>query len=375
MKKWMFWMLVVATLLFGSVFGFYQFKQVMMRDFMASMPVPSVPVTAMTVAASDWVPMIHAIGFIEPENGVTLSTAEAGVVSEIKFSSGQQVEQGELLVKLDSGKEAADLRSAQSRLTSVRAESERQAKLARDSLVTQSVADAAAADYQSLRAQIDSLNASIERREIRAPFSGVTGINLVQLGQYLQTGTEVVRLDDIHHMKIRFIISEKNYPKVSVGMAVDITVSAYPGRVFAGKINAIDPAIDYKSGVVQLQAVIPNDELLLRAGMYAEVNIRQPTLTQQVVIPQRAITFALYGETVYVLDSTPSKQDGQPATSVARQVTVKVAERRDSLALISEGLKPGEVVVTSGQLKLANGTQVKVVADDTLAPPEKMPRL
>jgi len=368
-------MLLVAILLFGSVFGFYQFKQVMMRDYMASMPVPTIPVTAVEIEAVDWTPVIHAIGFIEPANGVMLSAAGPGVVSKILFESGQEVEPDALLVQLDSDKEIADLRSAQSRLTSVKAERDRLAKLARESLVTKSQADVAAADYQSLVAQIDSLKATIARREIRAPFGGVTGINQVQLGQYLQTGTEVVRVENLELMKIRFIIGEKDYPRVAVGMPVQVTVSTYPERVFEGTINAIEPAIDYKSGVVQLQARIPNSDQLLRAGMYAEVDIYQPKLEQQVVIPQRAISFALYGETVYVLKSEASPEDAQATIDVAQQVTVKVAQRRGSLALISAGLQAGDRIVTSGQLKLANGTRVKIVEDDTLAPPAVLPRL
>lgn len=374
MKKWMIWMLLGVTLLFGSVFGFYYFKQAMIRDYLATMPVPTIPVTAIKVVAKDWTPVIHAIGFIEPANGVMLSTAEPGVVSKIMFESGQQAEQGALLVQIDSDKEMADLRSSESRLASVKAERGRLAKLARESLATKSQADAAGADYQSLVAQIDSLKATIARREIRAPFSGITGIIQVQLGQYLQTGTEVVRLESIELMKIRFIIGEKNYSRVSVGMPIHITVSSYPERVFEGSISAIEPAVDYESGVVQLQATIPNSGQLLRAGMYAEVEIRQPALSQQVVIPQSAISFALYGETVYVLDSEQPEEKDQPAYDAARQKTVKVTERRGSLALISEGLQAGDRVVTSGQLKLANGTRVKVVEDNTLAPPAELPR-
>ncbi len=140
------------------------------------------------------------------------------------------------------------------------------------------------------------------------PLAALPVLTRCSSGQYLQTGTEVVRLENIDLMKIRFIIGEQNFSRVSVDMPVDIKVSAYPERSFEGSINAIEPAVDYKSGVVQLQAVIPNSDQLLRAGMYAEVDIRQPTLLQQVVIPQSAINFALYGETVYLLDRAAGRR-------------------------------------------------------------------
>lgn len=377
MKKWMITMLVIATLLFGGVFGFYFFKQIMMANYMASMQPPAVPVTAVQVKAQSWTPVIKAIGFIEPVNGVMLSTAEPGVVTRIMFESGAQVAEGDLLVQLDVAKEAADLKSAQTQLASFKAERDRMNKLAKESLATRSQADTATANYETLVAQIDSFKASIARREIRAPFAGVSGILQVQLGQHLQTGSDVVRLEDIGTMKLRFTIGEADYSRVAMNMPVDIRVSAYPERTFSGRIIAIEPAVDTTSGVVEIQAAIPNSEQLLRSGMYAEAEIQQADLQEQVVIPQRAIDFTLYGESVYVLEhvAAQAEAEDQSGYDVAKQKSVTVAERRGSLALISKGIEPGERVVTSGQLKLGNGARVQIVEDDTLAPPVTMPRI
>jgi len=376
MKKWMIWMLAVCLILFGGVFGFYGFKQVMISRYLASMPVAAVPVTAIKVQASDWTPVISAIGFIEPKQGVMLSASVSGVVSEVLFESGQPVETGTLLLRLDVDKERADLRSAVSRLPSVRRERNRLDKLVRQKLVSQDQADSAAAEYQSLLAQIDSLKATIARREIRAPFNGMTGILQVQPGQYLKAGSEIVRVENIDVMRIRFIIGEQDYARVTVGTPIQVKVASYADRVFNGEISAIEPAVDYQSGVVQLQASIPNSDQLLRSGMYAEVEIRQPALVQQIVIPQSAINFTLYGETVYRLDQDPTDKGSKAETphDVAKLQTVKVAERRGSLALVIEGIQAGDQIVTSGQLKLSNGTRVKVVENDTLAPPAELPR-
>lgn len=374
MKKWMIVMLLAALLVFGGVFGFYFFKQSMMASYFASMPVPTVPITAVTVKAQSWTPQIKAIGFIEPENGVMLSAAESGVVNKISFNAADKVEQGAVLVQLDNAKELADLQSAESRRAALKSDRDRLAKLAKESLGTRSQADTAAADYASLLAQIESLKATIARREIRAPFAGITGILQVQLGQYVQAGTEIVRLENTDTMKIRFSLGEENYSHLALNMPVKIAVSAYPDKTFSGHITAIEPAIDMKSGVVKLEAVIPNSDQLLRSGMYAEVAVQQAAMLEQVVIPQRAIDFTLYGESVYLIEQVQPEDKTQAAYDVVKQKTVTVAERRGSDALIAKGVVVGDRVVTSGQLKLANGSHVKIVEDDTLLPPATLPR-
>lgn len=174
-------------------------------------------------------------------------------------------------------------------------------------------------------------------------------------------------------MRIRFIVAEQDYPRIRSGMPISLDISAFPGGQFEGTITAIEPAVDYKSGVVQVQATIPNTDQLLRAGMYAKVKIFQPTLSNQIVIPQSAITFTLYGETVYVIE-TVTPEEGGEAYDAVRLATVVVDERSGSDALITDGLSIGDRVVTSGQLKLSNGARVSIVQDDTLAPREQLPR-
>lgn len=174
-------------------------------------------------------------------------------------------------------------------------------------------------------------------------------------------------------MRIRFIVAEQDYPHIQLNMPVSLEISAFPARKFEGTITAIEPAVDYESGVVQVQATIPNSEQLLRAGMYAKVKIYQPTLTGQVVIPQSSITFALYGETVYAIEKV-TPEDGSDAYDAVRLVTINVGERSGSDALIHDGVAVGDRIVTSGQLKLSNGARVTIVEDDTLAPREQLPR-
>jgi membrane fusion protein (multidrug efflux system) len=182
-----------------------------------------------------------------------------------------------------------------------------------------------------------------------------------------------VHLEDTSVMKIRFTIAQTELAKVKVGQHIDIYVDAYPQRPFKGAIAAIEPVVKQLSGVVEVQAAIPNNEGLLRSGMYAKVQILLPVQTQQVVIPQTAVNFTLYGQTVYVVaDGKDAK--GQPIKT-AKQSVVNVAERDTDVAHVVSGLKVGDVVVTSGQIRLSNGSQVKAVEDNTLAKPAVVPAL
>jgi membrane fusion protein (multidrug efflux system) len=372
MKKWMTIMLIGSLILFGGVFGFNAFKQHMIARYMANMPVPAVPVTALTVEESDWTPTIEAIGFIEPDQGVTLSTSESGLVSNIYFESGQRVAKGDLVMQLDQSVEEANLQSAKARLESTSNTLTRLRNLQKQSLASKENLDQAEADYRVLQSQIDSYQASIERRAIRAPFSGIMGIRQVQLGQFLQSGSDVARLENIDVMRLRFIIGERDYANVALGMPVTVSVDAYPNRKFNGEISAIEPAIEYNSGVVQLQSSLPNSDGLLRSGMYGKVSIGLATIPDQVVIPQGAINFTLYGESVYVIHK--EKQENGEEWDVVSEVTVTVAERRGNQALVTSGVQAGDLIVTSGQLKLSNGTRVKLVENDILNPPSELPR-
>lgn len=228
--------------------------------------------------------------------------------------------------------------------------------------------DEAEANYFSLSADIESLKASIDRREIRAPFDGTVGIRNVYLGQYLQSGTDIVRLEDTSVMRLRFTVSQTDISRISVGQAVDIFVDAYPEIPFEGSISAIEPAVSVQSGLIQVQADIPNNDGKLRSGMFARANIILPKLENQVTLPQTAITFTLYGDNVYILN----EEDGVQRVT---QHVVKVGERTADIAHILEGVKAGDTVVTSGQVRLSNGAKVKVVESDAITPPTETPKL
>ncbi|WED21871.1 efflux RND transporter periplasmic adaptor subunit [Vibrio sp. JC009] len=368
MKKWTFFMLLLALLLFGSVIGFNMFKQQKIAEFMANMPEPEFPVTVAKVTPVDWVPTIEAIGFIEPNQGVTLTAESSGVIKKIQFESGNTVKKGQKLVVLDAEVEKANLNSAKARLPAAEAKYKRYKGLYKKGSVSKESYDSAEAEYYSLKADITALEASIDRREISAPFDGVVGIRNVFLGQYLQPGTDVVRLEDTSVMRLRFTVPQTDISRIYIEQPVDIRVDSYPQDIFKGTISAIEPAVDNQSGLVQIQADIPNNGGKLRSGMFARADIILPTIAEQVVIPQTAISFNLYGDNVYII----SEENGEKRV---KQLVVKVGERKGLSAHVLEGVEPGSQIVTSGQVRLSNGAKVKVVESDALNPPAETPML
>ncbi|ANB53463.1 efflux RND transporter periplasmic adaptor subunit [Aeromonas veronii] len=377
MKKWMAIMLLIAIALFGSVIGFNLFKQKMIAQYMANRPEPEFPVTAMVTKAQDWVPTIEAIGFIEPNQGVTLSTELAGTIDAITFESGKPVKADQLLLSLDSTVERANLRASQAKLPAAKAKFDRFQNLYKTSSISKEQLDEAEAAYRSLEADIESLKATIARREVRAPFSGVVGLRNVFLGQYLQPGTDIVRLEDTSVMRLRFTVPQTDISKIKLGQTIKINVDAYPQTQFDGHITAIEPAVNFQSGLIQVQADIPNNDGQLRSGMFARASIILPTVKDQIVIPQTAISFTLYGQNVYVLKEgeETDKEGNKVKVLRAKQVVVKAGERRGNDVHVLSGIQAGDRIVLSGQVRLSNDTKVHVVENDALAVPAQTPML
>ncbi|WP_194438618.1 efflux RND transporter periplasmic adaptor subunit [Vibrio fluminensis] len=368
MKKWTFFMIVIVLLLFGSVIGFNLFKQQKIAEYLANRPEPEFPVTVTQVKPVDWVPVIEAIGFIEPNQGVTVANETSGVIDKISFESGTKVEEGQLLITLDSEVEKANLKSAQAKLPAAQAKYKRYQGLYKKGSISKEAYDEAGANYFSLQAEIESLKASIDRREIKAPFAGEVGIRNVYLGQYLQAGSDIVRLEDTTVMRLRFTVPQTDISRIQLKQEVEIYVDAYPEKPFKGSISAIEPAVNVQSGLIQVQADIPNSDGKLRSGMFARANIILPKLVDQVTLPQTAITYTLYGDNVYIV----TEEDGEKRV---QQHVVKVGERVADIAHILEGVKPGDVVVTTGQVRLSNGAKVRVVESDATTPPAETPML
>ena len=361
-------MLSIVLVLFGSLFAYraYDIKQKI--DHFANMPERSFPVTTTTVESVEWVPVIEAIGFIEPNQGVTVANEASGVINKIAFESGTQVAKDQPLVMLDSEVEEANLKSSQAKLPAAKARYKRYKGLYKKGSISKEAYDEAEANYFSLRANIESQKASINRRKITAPFAGVVGIRNVYLGQYIQAGTDIVRLEDTSVMRLRFTVPQTDISRISLNQEVKIFVDAYPERSFQGSISAIEPAVNIQSGLIQVQADIPNSDGKLRSGMFARAHVILPKLDDQVVLPQNAITFTLYGDNVYIV----SEKEGEMRV---KQQVIEVGERSQGVAHILAGVKAGDVIVTSGQVRLSNDVKVHLVESDATIPPTEIPML
>lgn len=372
MKKWILVMLTIALVTLGSVIGFNLFVKGKIADAIANMPEAEFPVTALAVSPTQWQPTIDAIGFVEPHQGITIANEAAGVVTNIAFENGSNISKDQLLVALDTRVEKANLQAKLVQLPAAEADFKRLTRLYAQKSVSKQDLDNAEAKYLALKADVESLEATIGRREIRAPFSGLVGIRNINLGEYLQVGSDIVRLEDISTMKIRFTIPQTQLPRVAVGQKIHVYVDAYPEEAFEGEIAAIEPAVFYQSGLIQIQARIPNDHARLRSGMFARVSVLLDKLEQQIVLPQTAINFTLYGNSVYLVEK--HDENGQAVLRV-RQINVNVLERSGNNALVTGPLKQGDLVVTSGQIRLSNNSKVTVVEDKAMTDAATMPKL
>ncbi|MEZ8141033.1 efflux transporter periplasmic adaptor subunit [Enterovibrio norvegicus FF-162] len=367
MSKWVIGMIVIVVLAFGTVIGFNLFVNKKIENTLANLPEPVYPVTIEKLTPTVWPQGISAIGFIEPNQGVDVSNEVAGIVTAINFDNGDSAKQGTVLLSLDASVQKADLKAQQVQLPSVRDDYNRLVKLYKERSVSEQSVETAQSKYQAMLANIESLQATIALREIKAPFNGLLGIRNVNLGQYVSVGTDIVRLEDLSVMRVRFSVPQAELGNISIGQAISLTVEAFPGRTYKGAINAIEPVVNNQTGLVMVQAELPNDDNSLRGGMFADVNIALSNLDNQFVVPQTAIVFALYGNSVYVVE----KKDNETRV---KQVTVEVTQRNGNDALVTGALKFDDEVVTTGILNLGNNAKVDIVPNP-ISVPDKMPQL
>ncbi|EQA14976.1 efflux RND transporter periplasmic adaptor subunit [Glaesserella parasuis] len=365
--------LLVVLIVFGGVVGMQQFISMKKAEAAANMPESVSNVTVMTVKNREWTPVISAVGSIRPNQGAMLSSQAAGTVTKVLVKSGDKVKKGQLLVEIDSSAEQASLKATEAQLSTARANYNRYRSLVASSSASKAEFDNAKATYEQLVATIEATKAQIERRQIYAPFDGEAGIVNVNVGQYVTIGTGIVRVEDQSAMKIRFTLPQTNLEDIFVGQKVTATIDALPARTFPAKITAIDPAVDTSTGLINLEAVVTEGQDKLLSGMFARLNVALPTLYDQVVVPQIAVTYTMYGETVYVLQPL-SDEDKEKVTKMAemnksldinkiyraKQMEVTTAERSGVYSHLSKGLKAGDVIVTGGLQRLKNNALIQI---------------
>jgi membrane fusion protein (multidrug efflux system) len=318
---------------------------------------PPIAVTSLIVKEEAWQPTLNAVGTVQAVNGVTVSTDLPGIVEKITFESGRQVRQGDPLVKLDTKQEEAQLKSAEARLQLGRSNLERQKGLLQKRVSAQSDYDTSEAEYKEAEAAVAEIKATIERKLIRAPFTGVLGIRQVNLGQYLKSGDPVVPLQSLDPIYVNFSLPQQRLKDLSVGHDVHVKADGLPGETYSGKITSIDAVIDEATRNVLVQATLTNPEQKLRPGMFVTADVLLPTKEKVLSLPATAINYAPYGDSVFIVEKMKD-QEGKSYDGVRQQIVKLGASRGDQVAVVS-GIKSGEEVVTSGGFKLAPNVAVQ----------------
>jgi len=322
-------------------------------------------VSAAVAREDKWQDTLTAIGSITAVQGVIVTPDIPGIAREIAFESGAVVTNGALLVRLDTSSEEAQLRALEAQEELGRLNLARERNLRTQNMVSQSELDTAEATLKQSQGNADAIRAAIQKKTIRAPFGGRLGIRLINLGQYLDTGKPIVSLQSLTPVYAEFSLPQQELARLKTGMKVLVTTDAYPGRQFDGTLTAINPDLDQQTRSVGLQATFDNPEQLLRPGMFARVEVLLPEEQAVLVIPATSVLSAPYGDSVYVIEPKPGKDEEKTELAV-RQQFIRTGRARGDFVSVESGLKPGDRIVSAGIFKLRNG--MSVIENNDLTP-------
>ena len=364
------WILMLAgvAVVFGGVFAIKAMFAKQTNNFFDNMPQPAVAVSATAAKAAEWSDSGEAVGTLVAVNGTEVTTEAGGVIRSIEFEAGQPVRNGDVLVRLNTASEEATLAALEASAKLAKTQAARWQQLGKDKLVSLDEVQSKLTAAATAQAQADAQRALIAQKTIRAPFSGVLGIRKVNLGQYLAPGAAIVSLQQLDPIYLDFSLPEQLIGKLKDGETVQATVDALPGKTFAGKVTAVEPMVDPSTRNFKAQATLRNPDGALRPGSFAKVGFDLGGAAAVVVIPQTAVSFNPYGNAVFVIAKSPRKAgetdaQGKPQSGDKLTVTqrfVKTGAARGDLIAITDGLKAGEQVVTSGLLKLRNDAEVTI---------------
>jgi membrane fusion protein (multidrug efflux system) len=353
-------MLIMLAIAFLFIAGIGAWKVMQIRARMAQFAKFAPPPTAVTTtmaARERWQPALSAVGSLRAVNGVTVSTDLAGIISQISFQSGTAVKKGDLLVKMDSQQEEAQLRSAEARRDLAKISLERQRSLVSDGAVSRSDYDAAESEFRQATATVDDARALIARKTITAPFDGLVGIRQVDLGQYLNVGAPIVTLQSVDPIYVEFAIPQQDLEQIAVGKQIRIKAAGITGEQFEGEITAIESRLDESTRNITIQATVKNPDNRLRPGMFVNVDVLLPE-KEAIFIPTSSISYAPYGDSVFIVKSKQGAA-GSAGKEVQQQFVKLGASRGDQVTVIS-GVKEGDEIVSSGVFKLRGGAAVVV---------------
>jgi membrane fusion protein, multidrug efflux system len=334
------------------------------------MVMPPTTVSSVVVKEEDWAPKLSAVGSVSAVQGAVVSTELGGVVSKIAFENGSTAKKGDLLMQLDTSAEEAQLHSAEADLALARADVERSRDLATRKVISRADSDSAESKFNRLNAVVDQMRSNIRKKTVVAPFDGQLGIRQVNVGQSIDARLPVVQLTALDPVFVDFSLPEQYLSQLSNGLDVNVRVDALPDHDFKGKLTAVNSMVDSVTRNVTAQATLQNPEHTLRPGMFAKVEVLLPQKSKTLVIPGSAVSYAPFGDSVYVIEKKKDEKTGKES-QILRQQFVRVGEARGDFVAVTQGLKPGETIVSTGVFKLRNGMNVTINNDLAPKPQEK----
>jgi len=358
---------VLALCMLVAIGGFVFGIKILQIGKMASTPMvmPPTTVSSAVVKEEDWAPTLSAIGSVSAVQGAVVSTELGGVVAEIDFQNGGVATKGDVLMRLDSSAEEAQLRTAEADLELARANLERIRNLATQKVVSKQELDAAQSTFGQKQGAVDNMRAFITKKQVRAPFDGMLGIRQVNVGQMINSGQQVVQLTALDKVYVDLALPQQTLPQLATGYEARVHADALAGHEFKGIVSAINSMVDPVTRNVGVQATLENPDHALHPGMFVKVDVILPQKSKTIVIPGSAVSYAPYGNSVFVIDKKKDPKTGKESESL-RQAFVRIGEARGDFVAITEGLKPSDVVVSTGVFKLRNG--MPVVINNDLAP-------
>jgi len=358
-------LIAAVILVVGGIWAYKIFTLRALQARMATMMMPPAAVSTTTAASSVWQRQFHSVGSLAAVQGVTVSNQIEGAVTKISFESGQRVKAGDLLVQEDVSTDEAQLAGLAAQADLAKITLARARELRANDTNSQAELDGAEAQFRAANSAVDNERALIGKKTITAPFSGQLGIRQVNLGQFLPAGGSVVTLQALDPIYVNFSLPQQDVADLHVGQSVHVSVDAYPGAVFEGKVNALNSKVDEVTRNIQVQATISNSDERLLPGMFAGVDLILPHEDHFVTLPETAIVYNPYGNAVYVVERTKTEAGSQ--LLVARQHFVTLGDTRGDQVSVVKGVNAGDEVVTSGQLKLHNGSPI--IINNEVVPP------
>lgn len=365
MKKKIFLAILGVIVLVGVIGGI---KALQIREMIAqgkSFSPPPETVTTARAEAATWESLIHAVGSLEAVQGVMVTAELTGKVTRIAFAPGKKVQAGDLLVTQDTSSEEARLRAAEAAASLAKINFERARGLLAQRAIAKSEYDNAEAQHKSAVAEVEGIRTLIDKKTIRAPFAGRLGIRLVNLGQFLKEGEPIVTLQSLDPIFVNFLLPQQEIARIRTGLTVRVKTDALPGERLEGRITAVNPEVEAATRNIRIQATLDNPGERLRPGMFANVTVLMPELKPVIVIPETAVLYAPYSDSVFIVEEGKSDAGKKPVLTL-RQQFVRLGEKQGDFTEVISGLGAGQTVVSTGVFKLRNGQTV--VIDNTLSP-------